>query len=207
MSGLSDTESELKQAATNLVRHVHDSKFDGIILSGGSNAVAKTLLYSAWRAEYPDEKVPPTIDIPSEGNALFYKNYKDEETELSKEASIEWINNHLPELWDYKDKKVCMVDDVSASGKKANQVYELFNQLGFKNFEMALFAAEPNAELDEKFFVGIRDRELVARLMATDARVQGFQWIDDTELPEGSEKEIRSRGLDDLRDIVREIRK
>ena len=198
---------EIKEAATNLARHIHDSKFDGIIVSGGSSSVSKAILYSAWRTLYPEEKVPKTITVSSEGNSLFYKRGEPNEKAARQEVVTEWININLPELWQLKDQKVCLVDELAVSGEKATKLFELFKGIGFDQLEVALFAASHNAELDEHFFIASKNPELLSKLWSATSRIQGQPHIDDSELPEGSDQEIRKRGLDDLRDMVHEIRK
>ncbi len=200
-------EVELKEAAINLARHIHESKFDGIIISGGSSSLSKALLYSAWRKEFPEEKVPKTITIPSEGNQILYKRTEPEDPIERQAVSTDWIDKNMPELWELKDKKVCLLDDIAVSGDKVRNLSELFHNLGFKQFETALFGASRNAELTESTFVGSQNFELVSRLYTATSRIQGNVHIDDSELPEDSEKEIRNRGLNDLRGMVGEIRK
>lgn len=199
-------EEELKDAALTLARHIHDGEYEALIISGGSNAVSKALLYGAWRTEYPEEKVPKIITIPSEGNALLYKyTAKDEDDRNAKVT--EWLESNIPELLELKNSKICLIDEFAVTGEKAREITEVFSKLGFKNTEIALFSAGNRAELPENTFVARESNELTTRLWKAASRIEGHPFIEDSEVPEDNKQEIRNRGLEDLRGMMSEIRK
>lgn len=199
-------DSELKEAATKLAHYIHDQGFEAVVVSGGSNAVAKSLLYGAWRTEFPNEKVPHTLTIPADGNSLLYKYTAIDEQDRTERVT-EWMETNLPELLELKEARICIVDEFAVTGEKAKELIQTFEGLGFTNTELALFAASENAELSENVFVGVENNELVTRLWKAASRIQGHPFIEDSEVPEGNKKEIRDRGLDDLREMMGEIRK
>lgn len=200
-----EIKNKISEAAVRLVEYVHDNKFEGILVSGGSNQISRSLFTLAWQSRFKDEKMPKFYIFDQKTNSRLYK--MDVSTSALEPEILEWISANLPELIEIKDHNLCYVDDFALSGQKFISLKKLFEQLEFKNLKFAFFGATPISELDEGVFVGTFDLEATRELQTLSLQIQGrpsFQEL--LKQMEVKTEEHRLRALKALKEIGQGIR-
>lgn len=187
------------QAALNVAKHIHDTKFDGIIVSGGSHEISRGLFALAWGALYPGTRLPHEYVLDEEANALLYKRHA---TAAYPKEFEEWMSRKIPDLAAAKEQSLCFLDDFALSGEKYRGVGFALRLLGYTNIRFAYFAAKEDTELGKNAFVGERSTELVSELRHLGQHIQGK--ADAIELLDGVAREahrLRAEAIDELRDV------
>ncbi len=177
----------IARAVIDVVRHIHDQRYDAVFMSGESAGSVRDLFIEAWQALYPPQKKMPTEKMPiicmlrEKDNRILYKDevsHMATHTLLEKEAVI---NRALGDesgtlLANLKEGRVVYLDDHVAYGSKYEGMMRfLKNQSKFKNVEFACYAINPRNDFKDKENVasGTSDLE-AAKYMETLARKFGF---------------------------------
>jgi hypothetical protein len=200
-----DTLQEIAAASLSLAASVHDGHYEGVIVSGGSSQLSRSLFTSAWMAQYPEEPLPKIYILDARANEMLYK--ADVGLEQSKIWVQHWIDEKVPALNDLKKERLCFIDDFSATGIKVNSVKEAFKELGFSRVDSHVFAASEEAELDKQVFVAAHDDELVRALQSMSMNIRGEPSIEEIlNRIESTGEERRLKVLEQLKEIGRKAR-
>lgn len=200
-----EVKTEISRAALELVKYIHENKFEEILVSGGSNQLSRSLITLAWQSEYKGKAMPKIQVLDAESNKILYKldtNPSDE-----KDKVEEWITAHLPMLEEIKNRRVCYVDDFAITGGKYISLKNRFEQLGFSNLQFAFFAATPISELAKDVFVGTLDPEVVRELYSLSLKIKGGSALSELLAQiEISPKENRNQAISSLKEIGQNLR-
>lgn len=204
-----DVKKEISEAAVKLAEYIHENKFEGLMVSGGSNQLSRSLFTLAWQDRFKGEKMPEIYVFDQEANRMLYKSGL--ETDELEPKILDWIATNLPKLEKIKDHNICYVDDFAITGDKYSIIKERLKQLEFKNLKFAFFAATIITDLDKGVFVGTLNTDSVRELQSLSLKIQGRTSI--PELLEQIEsriritaKEHRAQALKSLREIGQQIR-
>lgn len=196
---------EISEAAVKLVEYVHEHNFEGLIMSGGSNQLSRSLFTLAWQHRFKGEVMPKFYIFGAQANDMLYKSEVD--TSVLKPEILDWISGNLPELKQIKDHALCYVDDFAVTGGKYIALKKRFEQLEFKDLKFAFFAATPISELDKDVFTGTLDLETTRELLDMSLQIQGrpahHEILDD--IIKTAENH-RLGALSSLRDVGKQIR-
>jgi hypothetical protein len=200
-----EVKKEIAEAAVKLAEYVHNNNFEGIIVSGGSNQLSRSLLTLAWQNRFKDQKMPHIYIFDRKTNTRMYKVDLPVKT-LMPEIK-QWISDNLPELGKIADRNLCYVDDFSLSGEKFVSLRRMFKELEFNNLKFAFFAAASITELSEDTFVGTRDLDTVGELQTLSLEIQGDpKYKDILAEVEATAEERRHEALSALKEIGQQIR-
>jgi len=200
-----DTLQEIAAASLGLATSVHDGHYEGVIVSGGSNQLSRSLFTSAWMAQYPEEPLPKIYILDARANEMLYK--ANVGLEQSKIWMQHWIDEKIPALNDLKKERLCFIDDFSATGIKLDSIKEAFKELGFSQIGFHVFAASEETELDKQVFAAAHDDELVRVLQGMSMNIRGEPSIEEIlDRIESTGEERRQKTLEQLREIGRKTR-
>jgi hypothetical protein len=200
-----DMSQDIATASLNLAESVHERHYEGIIVSGGSNQLSRSLFTSAWMAQYPEEQIPHIYILDARANEMLYK--EELAPEESKVWMQHWIDEKIPALNDLKGEKLCFIDDFSATGTKINDVEKAFKELGFAQVDFFVFAARENTEINQEVFVAAHGDEIVRELQDMSMNIRGEPSIKEIANRIASTgEERRLRALEQLREIGRRAR-
>lgn len=197
--------SEISEAAVRLAEYVHDNKFEGILVSGGSNQLSKSLLALAWQRRFCGEKMPQIYTFNQEANTLLYK--REGHTSVLVSQISDWISANLPKLEKIKQHNLCYIDDYAVSGFKYGSLKQRFEQLEFNNLKFAFFGATPSSVLDEGVFVGTFNAKVTKELQSLSVKIQGWEslpeLVDEIKITAESS---RLQALNSIREIGNHIK-
>ena len=159
----------MAEAALNMARYIHDEKFEGVVMSGDSAVIVRTLLEAAWKKLFgvSEKPLPPVYHITSmDDNARFYKMYSPTMA-MDDWARQMWMRTSEDVLRRYhlrerKEEKLVFVDDLTRDGTKLGTVQEILTDQGFKNVRMAILRDLTGRDLGAGIFSAwpsSRDRE------------------------------------------------
>ncbi len=166
-----ETKKEVAEAAVKLAEYIHSNNFEGLIMSGGSNQLSRSLLTLAWQHRYKGEPMPQLYVFDAKANDMLYKSEVD--TSILKPEILDWISVNLPELKQIKDHSLCYVDDFAITGGKYVALKKRFEQLDFKDLKFAFFGATSITELGKDTFAGTLDLETTRELLDLSLQIQG----------------------------------
>lgn len=201
-----DTRNAIAEAALNVTRHIHDGRYEAVIVSGASHQLSRALLALAWGARYPGVAVPKVFALGDEANSLLYKVAVpgEEPSEFR-----EWMDAHLPDLGAMRDRRLCLVDDFAMQGYKFRGIRASLRALGFRDVAFAFFAAMGDTELGSEAFVGIRSESAVSELHRLAQNIQDYPEADQLVRHEFGApfEEYRKIALQELRDIGKAMKR
>ena len=206
-------QTEIATAALRVARFVHDGRFAGIIVSGGSHQLSRALLALGWGTLYPSEPIPRTFVLDAAGNSLLYKSTFPDERGVFRpdaEAFGDWVRKHAPGLEEMKQEHLVFVDDFMLSGVKYKDAKEFLPRyLGYTDVSFAFFVAHEDANRrDEEAFIGVKSTELASELHRMGQNMQGKEGMEELLAKVRPTAEaIRSGVLEELREIGREMKR
>lgn len=201
-----ELDTELRKSAYNMVDYLHSKAYQALIVSGGSAPVSRTLLAAAWRARFPEEKLPKIFVFTESENALLYKGSLDESERQEKIKLL--VSKKYPELFDLSEFSLCIVDDRLDTGHKYLELKKQFQMLGFNNIDFAYFSATEHApESSNELFISSRNQELANRLWLAGYKIEGHPSASEEVNSEITEQGSRKEGIDELRGMVGEIKR
>src|SRR5690348_2616052 len=117
-------ENALKTAALKVCRFVRNGNYAAIIVSGGSNQLSRSLLAFGWRKLYGNAVLPKIFVFPRKVNHLMYKSSNG--VEIYRDWVQEWITTYVPDLTNYQNSPICLVDDYAMTGLKCTELAVMF---------------------------------------------------------------------------------
>ena len=196
---------EIADASLDLATAIHDGEYKAVIVAGGSNQLSRSLLATAWMAQYPEEQLLPVFVFDVQANKMLYKATAD--LPERKAWTQKWIDENLPHLNELKNEKLCFVDDFGGTGIKVNETEKTFRELGFTNIDFRIFATSETAEFEHEVSAARRNDELVLALQEMSENIKGMPSLDEImNNIELTGEERRLRTLDQLREVGRRAR-
>jgi len=140
----------LAAAIIELLRYIHDSEFEALIMSGRSaSKFLLPLLKKAWKTVYQTEPMPPIfmfkrpgtipyIVLPGEAKVILTAEQVESLMSLARDSE----EKSDKVLLDYRNEKVCFVDDFVQAGTKYGILRNgTFPGVNFTNVHFAFIVA------------------------------------------------------------------
>lgn len=133
-------------AFRKIATHIHDSGYKAILLEGDSSEFVWDGFMGAWHVQYPQERPPTRIKIPS---SRLYGGYR-------PTVGDTWYRENQKKIAKYSGQSVVILADAVLSGQRLRQAQALAKSVGFVNVQTAtLLKPTGPAEFDGKpIFVG-----------------------------------------------------
>lgn len=201
----------IASAALSVADHIYNNGAEAIIVSGGSNHVSRALFSTAWRNLFPDAKKSPLPKIfvfDEEGNKLLYQPIGKPVTEEWRIKAVQtWIDEHHPILNEYRQKKICYLDDFIDTGIKHERIKEIFQALKFTQIDFCYFFGREISEA-KNAYVSIRNSDTVDEIRFIGSSIRKRDYV--ASLPEVVLEQLnknRQEAKKLLRDYVGAIRR
>ncbi|MFH1211800.1 MAG: hypothetical protein V1659_02605 [Candidatus Woesearchaeota archaeon] len=162
----SESDSILRKAVLDVVRNIHEKEYEGIVVSGRSQAISYSWFHAAWENLYGRRHPPRFFEIAREDNEYLYAYDKLDDDicrhlRILTRAEVEsHFRQKYPEFWGAKDQRLCYLDDVAFSGVKHQATVKTFKGWGYGQMGFALFCAARKDYLMPGTIVGIISPEL-----------------------------------------------